>query len=188
VETKPTAPTVTTPTTTNSGTVNVASGDTLWKLASANGLTVAALKALNNLTSDYVYPGQSLVLTKSTQTVTAVQTVTPVVTKTNAGSVYTVQKGDTLYKIAVANGISIADLKTINDLNSDIIFVNQTLKVNQTATANTTTAVSDEKTYTVKKGDTLYSIAKASGTALTDLIASNDITSDTIYIGQVINL
>jgi LysM repeat protein len=185
-------PAPTTPVSTSKATVTVASGDTLWKLANANGLTVAELKALNNLTTDYVYPGQSLVLAKSAQTQTPAQTVTTVVAaNTSADSIYTVQKGDTLYKIASANGISITELKTLNNLSSDIIFVNQTLKVKQAAAVTVAAApatTSAEKTYTVKKGDTLYFIAKENGVSLAELIEANGITSDTIYIGQVINL
>ena len=199
-----TAPTVTQPTTTApttstaTSTITVAPGDTLWKIANANGLTVAGLKTLNNLSSDYIYPGQSLtvkaaVTTGNTSTGVTTPTVTTPSVPTVTNKVYTVQKGDTLYKIASANGISVADLKTWNNLNSDIIFVNQSLKVTASTTsaqvsAPTTSApVVSTNTYTVQKGDTLYSIAKKNGVSLAALIEANDITSNIIYIGQVIS-
>ncbi|WP_281251194.1 LysM peptidoglycan-binding domain-containing protein [Trichococcus collinsii] len=193
-----TAPTVTQPTTTapstsTTSTITVASGDTLWKIANANGLTVAGLKTLNNLSSDYIYPGQSLkvkttVTTGNTSTVVTTPTVTtpsvPIVTN----KVYTVQKGDTLYKIASANGVSVADLKTWNNLNTDIIFVNQSLKVTATQVSAPTPSApaASANTYTVQKGDTLYSIAKKNDVSLAALIEANDITSNVIYVGQVI--
>ena len=198
-----TAPTVTQPTTTapttstTASTITVAIGDTLWKIANANGLTVTELKTLNNLSSDYIYPGQTLkvkatVTTGSTSTVVTTPAVTTPSVPTVTNKVYTVQKGDTLYKIASANGVSVADLKTWNSLSTDIIFVNQSLKVAATttsvqATAPTTSApAASANSYTVLKGDTLYSIAKKSGVSLAALIEANDITSNVIYVGQVI--
>ncbi|WP_275658102.1 LysM peptidoglycan-binding domain-containing protein [Trichococcus alkaliphilus] len=198
-----TAPTVTQPTTTApttstaTSTITVATGDTLWKIANANSLTVTELKTLNNLSSDYIYPGQTLKVkatatTGSTSTVVTTPAVTTPSVPTVTNKVYTVQKGDTLYKIASANGVSVADLKTWNSLSTDIIFVNQSLKVAATttsvqATAPTTSApAASANSYTVVKGDTLYSIAKKSGVSLAALIEANDITSNVIYVGQVI--
>ena len=198
-----TAPTVTQPTTTapttstTTSTITVATGDTLWKIANANGQAVTELKALNNLSSDYIYPGQSLkvkaaVTTGNTSTVVTTPAVTTPSVPTATNKVYTVQKGDTLYKIAFANGVSVADLKTWNSLSTDIIFVSQSLKVAATttsaqATAPTTSApAASANSYTVVKGDTLYSIAKKNGVSLAALIEANDITSNVIYVGQVI--
>lgn len=44
------------------------------------------------------------------------------------------------------------------------------------------------KTYTVKKGDTLYSIAKRVGVDVNELIKFNNLTSNTLSIGQVLNI
>ncbi|MFZ2378340.1 MAG: LysM peptidoglycan-binding domain-containing protein, partial [Trichococcus flocculiformis] len=194
--TPPSNPAVPTPPSTVS-TITVASGDTLWKIANANGLSVAELKTLNNLSSDYIYPGQSLKVTKSVTNGNNSTGVTPpTVTKPSVPTVvnkmYTVQKGDTLYKIASANGVSVAELKAWNNLNTDIIFVNQSLKLAATTSSTQTTAPTTSEpeasgnTYTVQKGDTLYSIAKKKGVSLAALIEANDMTSNVIYVGQVI--
>ena len=194
--TPPSNPAVPTPPSTVS-TITVASGDTLWKIANANGLSVAELKTLNNLSSDYIYPGQSLKVTKSVTNGNNSTGVTPpTVTKPSVPTVvnkmYTVQKGDTLYKIASANGVSVAELKAWNNLNTDIIFVNQSLKLAATTSSTQTTAPTTSApeasgtTYTVQKGDTLYSIAKKKGVSLAALIEANDMTSNVIYVGQVI--
>ncbi|MFN4070245.1 MAG: septal ring lytic transglycosylase RlpA family protein [Thermus caldifontis] len=42
---------------------------------------------------------------------------------------YTVQKGDTLYRIAKAHGLSVAELKRFNGLTSDLIHPGQVLRV-----------------------------------------------------------
>lgn len=48
-----------------------------------------------------------------------------------AQGVYTVKKGDTLYRIARAHGLSVAELMALNGLTSDRIYPGQVLKVGQ---------------------------------------------------------
>lgn len=46
---------------------------------------------------------------------------------------YVVQKGDTLYRIAKAHGLSVAELKRLNGLTADLIHPGQVLRVGQEA-------------------------------------------------------
>lgn len=119
---------------------------------------------------------------------------------------YTVQKGDSLYKIALNHGITIDELKSLNGLTSNLIHPNQVLKVgtmNSSVKVDTTTkrpvstvsntvatkAVSNvEKTYTVQKGDYLYKIATTNGLTANELKTLNGLTSNLIYSGQVLKL
>jgi peptidoglycan DL-endopeptidase LytE len=73
----------------------VQSGDTLWKISQANKVTVTDLKTWNHLTSDNLYVNQKLTLLAPHSHEAAVGT-------------YLVQKGDTLYLIAVRNNLSVA--------------------------------------------------------------------------------
>jgi LysM repeat protein len=122
---------------TTSNTSSVASytvvgGDYLGKIANKYGVTVAQLKAWNNLSSDLILVGQKLKVQATNSTTT---TTTPSVTTTKPSSnstatkTYQVARGDSLWKIAQANGLSVNALKAMNQLSSDIILIGQTLKL-----------------------------------------------------------
>lgn len=110
-----------------------------------------------------------------------------------------IQKGQTLWGIAeqyTGNGQNykaIAQLNGIADPNK--IFAGDHLKiqVGGTTTAKPATATAPKpaaaKTYTIKKGDTLTSIAKANGTTVSALQSKNGIkNANLIKVGQVIKL
>src|SRR4051812_7760168 len=95
-------------------------------------------------------------------------------------NIYTVQSGDTLWKISQANQISVADLKAWNQLTSDTLYVNQKLSL--------LAPHSHETTYTVQSGDTLWKISTRFNLSVTQLKSINNLTSDTIRVGQVLKV
>ena len=95
----------------------VKSGDTLWKISQANKLSVSDLKSWNNLTSDIIYVNQKLSL------------LAPHTHEITSSSTYTVQSGDSLWKISTRYKLTVAQLKTLNNLTTDTIYVGQVLKV-----------------------------------------------------------
>ena len=91
-------------------------------------------------------------------------------------------------------------LKSWNNLNTDLILVGQKLTVkapstsspltpvqNQTASPAPSTPVST-KTYKVVSGDNLWTIASRNQTSVQALKQLNQLTSDTIFIGQILKL
>lgn len=115
---------------------------------------------------------------------------------------YTAKKGDTLYSIAKRYEITLAELRTANNLSeSDVLKAGQTLVI-PTADIENAAALAGEKkpsdsktqamkteNYTVKKGDTLYSIAKRNGIKLYDLLAVNNLKNDAVIkTGQILKL
>lgn len=100
----------------------------------------------------------------------------------NETTTYTVVSGDTLSGIAMKYNTSWQRLAEINNLNNpNLIKVGQILKVPVAATTNKSLL------YTVKSGDSLWSIAQnllGNGTRFNEIKALNGLTSDTIYPGQ----
>jgi membrane-bound lytic murein transglycosylase D len=104
--------------------------------------------------------------------------------KTVNSHTYKVKKGDNLYTIANAYNVSIEDIKNLNDLPNEKIKKGQILKINSPAPSsakgdNAKPKTSAKKeTYKVKKGDTLYSIAKKFGVKVDDLKKWNRATKN----------
>lgn len=145
----------------------VQKGDSLYSIANKLGTTVSELKKENNLTSNTLQIGEVLrIPTKEIYE--------------GEENVYIVQKGDTLYSVAMANNTTVDELKKANNLTSNILSTGQLLKI--------PSALLPESTYTVKKGDSLYSIANKYNTTVEELKRINNLTSNTLSIGQVLKL
>ncbi|TFI98097.1 muramidase-2 [Carnobacterium divergens] len=176
------------------GTYTVVSGDSLWAIANKNGVSVANLKAWNNLTTDTIFVGQKLTIKGGTTTAPTNPT-TPPAGNTNNGSTtsgtYTVVSGDSLWAIANKNGVSVANLKAWNKLTTDTIFVGQKLTIKGGSTNNSSqpsTNNNQSKTYKVVSGDSLWAIANKNGVSVANLKAWNNLTSDTIFVGQTLKM
>ncbi len=144
----------------------VKKGDTLWNIARNFGISVDELKKANNLTSNSLSIGQTLVIPGME----------------SEGDYYTVVKGDTLYKIANQFGLSVDELKRLNNLSSDTLSIGQRLLIKPTISEDVT------DTYTVKAGDSLYQIARKYNTTVDDLKRLNNLTSNLLSIGQVLKI
>ena len=95
--------------------------------------------------------------------------------------VYIVKKGDTLYGIANKYNISLNDLKKINNIDSNILSIGQILNI---PTNNSTVDNNQSNIHIVKKGDTLYSIARLYNTTVNKIKELNNLVSNIINIGQ----
>lgn len=127
--------------TANADTITVQAGDTLSKLARANGTTVDALAKANGISNpNLIFVGQQL---QTEGTANAAAPAQPAATQpaasapaASANGTYTVKAGDTLNRIAAANGTSVAALAAANGIqNINLIAVGQVLKLSADATA-----------------------------------------------------
>ena len=150
----------------------VQSGDSLWSIGNRFGVTVNQLKTWNNLTTNFLSVGQHLRLTAPTTPPPANETT------------YTVQSGDTLWSIGNRYGVTVNQLKTWNNLTSNHLSIGMRLKVS----GETTPTPPPTTMYTVKAGDTLWSIGTRYGVTVAQLREWNNLTSNFLSIGQRLNV
>ena len=149
-----------------SDTYIVQKGDSLWSIANKFNMTVSELKNLNNLTNNLLSIGQVLKIKDSSN---------------NGETTYTVQKGDSLWVIANKYDITTEELKSYNNLTSNLLSIGQVLKIPQGKT-------STENIYTVKKGDSLWTIANRYNTTVEKIKILNNLTSNLLSIGQQLKI
>ena len=174
----------------------VKSGDYLGRIASRHRCTVAQIKRWNNLSSNNIRVGQRLVIyrggvSSSSSASSSSSSSTATVTTSSGASTYTVKSGDTLSGIATKHGTTVSRIKELNNLSSNNIKPGQILKIREDAApVQTTSAPSGEyTTYTVKSGDSFYSIAKNyPGISAQDIMNFNGLSSSKIKPGMVIRI
>lgn len=136
-----------------------------------------------NLAKNTYYPSYSGTATPPSAT----KPTTPATT--NGDTVYTVKSGDTLSAIAAKYGTTYQKLAAYNGIsNPNVIHVGQKIKIPGKSSASATASAT---TYTVKRGDTLWGIAKSklgNGSRYKEIKSLNGLTSDTIYAGQTLKI
>lgn len=104
-----------------------------------------------------------------------------------------VKKGDTLWGIAekyLGSGSRYREIMSLNSLTSVTIHPGLVLSIPGT-NASANEAAKKTKTYTVKKGDTLWDIAAkylGSGSRYREIMSLSKTTSTTIHVGQILTL
>lgn len=148
-------------------------GDNLSAIGHRYGVRYKVIQDFNNLESTRLSLRQKLIIpvTKGTK---IKKRVTP--------SLYKVKSGDTLEGIAKRYRLSVAELKRTNRLASDMIRIGQSLKVGSKSVPK------DADAYTVKRGDTLQSIARLHKLSVRELKQKNNLTGDIIRIGETLTV
>ena len=104
---------------------------------------------------------------------------------------YKVKSGDYLGKIASRYGVTVSQLKKWNNLKSSNIRVGQTLYIygSSSAAASSSGSSSSGAYYTVRSGDSLYTIAKLyPGVSAENIKKANGLTSNNIRPGQKLKI
>ena len=99
-------------------------GDSLYLIATRNGVSLSSLRATNNLWHNYLEVGQTLYVPSAQG-----NTNPGSGSSSGGGQVYTVRTNDSLYLIAKRYGTTIQALKTANKLSSDFIYPGQVLTI-----------------------------------------------------------
>ena len=145
----------------------VKKGDSLWSIARANGLTVDELKSLNNLSSNVLHVGDTLLISSADST-----------GDDGNDSYYVVKSGDTLWSIARKYNLSVNELKALNNLSSNVLSVGQRLIVGKESSND----------YVVSAGDTLWAIARKFNVSVDDIKALNNLSSNNLSIGMILKI
>lgn len=152
----------------------VKSGDTVYGISKQFGVEAIDISNLNNLGGSIIQIGQVLKIPTKTGN------------NPNGMFTYTVKKGDSLYSIARVYETTVDEIKKLNHLTNNNLSIGQQLQIPETDF--TVTTKPNYSTYTVKKGDTLYSIAKKYNIPVNTLIVDNALQNNTLAIGQVLNI
>ena len=80
-------------------------------------------------------------------------------------------------------GVTVDELKKANNLTSNLLSIGQVLKI-----PTTEIETSGEEIYTVKSGDSLYSIARQYGLTVDEIKRYNNLTSNLLSIGQKLKI
>jgi LysM repeat protein len=108
-----------------------------------------------------------------------------------ADTIYTVQPGDTLFRIAMRFGVTVQAIMTANNLtNPNLIFAGQRLTIPTgdgpaPTPSPTSPPAGTPTTYVVQRGDTLGRIATRFGVTVQAIMAANNLTNpNLIFAGQ----
>ena len=154
-------------------------GDNLYSIARANNISVDTIMKDNGLTSIDLSIGQILKI--RTEGITIEECIGPDYTppETTSYITYTVKKGDNLYSIASKYNTSVTAILNLNNLTSNILSIGQVLKIPNSSSGN-----GSGTTYIVKRGDSLYSIARQFNTTVDSIKSKNNLKSNLLQIGQ----
>lgn len=162
-------------------------GDTLSEIASRYGTTVQEIADINNIINpNVIYPGQEIRILRNS-------TVAGQETRGTGSITYTVQRGDTLSKIADAYGVTVEHIVELNNIQDpNLIYPNEKLRITESENTNLnpiSQSSSRDYTYIVQRGDTLWKIARQYGVSVRYIVRLNGITNpNLIFPGRILKI
>ena len=157
-------------------TYTVKTGDTLYGISNQFGVSVTELARLNNVKADTIRVGQVLKIPTSSGS------------NPNTMFMYTVKSGDSLYSIARKYNTTVSALKDLNNLTTNNLTIGQILRIPEMYTKEEEMVLPNYINYTVKKGDTIYSIARNNNISVDTLVSDNSLSNNNLTIGQVLKI
>jgi len=142
-------------------------GDTLSEIAGRYGVPVRNIQGWNSLRGSRIYVGQRLEIYTDGRSAPS----------SSAGpTTHRVQRGDTLSEIADQYDVTVSQLRQWNNIRGSNIRIGQRLTVYSEQGQPTE--------HVVRRGDTLIEIAQRYGVSVANIKDWNNLTSNTIRIGQ----
>ncbi|MDR1498944.1 MAG: LysM peptidoglycan-binding domain-containing protein [Rickettsiales bacterium] len=165
-------------------TIKLRGGDSLLSISNKYNMKLSEISELNNIKPPYkVYVGQEIKVYSSNQNDEEEESIE----NTKHFKIVTVEKGDSLLKIAASNNSTLRELAEINKIKPPYnVYVGQTIKIPED---NKNSKPNDKDYYIVERGDNLYAIARKNGINFTDLISNNNLKKPYhIHVGQKLHL
>jgi membrane-bound lytic murein transglycosylase D len=178
--------------TTNSNTnlykYKVKRGDTISEIAERFGVSISLVKKWNNISGNHIVAGKTLKIYGSSNSTSLGDNTTKNSSNINY---YKIKPGDSIGKIADKYNVNISDIQKWNDITGEKIIAGNTLKIYSDAGVNDIAVeknVKNSKTnnafYSVKSGESLYSIAQKYNTSVAKLKSLNNLKNNKIIAGQ----
>src|ERR1035437_120942 len=180
-------------------------GDSISEIANKFGVSVANLKKWNSLTSNALNAGKSLKIFSDSKTSSLGDN-----TLKNSANInyYKIKAGETITAIAERYNVSTSSIRKWNNLKGNKIIAGSNLKIysdagvndisdNNSTTKNKTsvnkksgnkTVKKSENYYSVKRGDSLFAIAKKYGITVEDLRNMNKLKGNKLNQGQKLKI
>lgn len=186
----------------------VKKGETLWSIAQECNLSINQIIAANNLAnSELISIGQQIEIPSTKNTAPETNIITqPVIDKPNnkinsnisqpenaEPTIYTVKAGDNLWNISRKYGVSVAVITDINHLgDKDLLSLGQKIEIPAIGGGVSNSTQKQEPTiitYTVAKGDNLWSISQRYDVNMSTIISTNNLKEiSRLSIGQKLEL
>ena len=163
----------------------VQKGETLGTIASKYGVSVKSVQSVNKIRNpNRISVGHNLVIPvsgqpSSSRSLAATRGSTPAATKKSAPKSHTIRSGETLSGIASKYGVRTSDIKRWNGIrDANRIRPGQKLILHGASSGSSWTS------YTVRRGDTLSSIARRHSCTISELQKWNKLNNSRIMAGQ----
>jgi membrane-bound lytic murein transglycosylase D len=179
-------PVASSPGTTGIAYHRVRKGETLSTISRRYRTSMSSIMRANNLRSKHrIVAGTTLKIpVRGSAATTTARYTGEVDLKT---SVHKVRSGDSLWILARRYGTTVKQIQAANNMHGTRLHVGQKLKIPTRVVANP--PKNGYKTYTVKRGDTPYTIARSYKMPLNRFLAINSLTPRSkIYPGQCLNI
>lgn len=172
----------------NTATHTVQKGETLFGIAKKYDIGIQQLKKWNDLENNQLSVGQSLIIRNETEKPSSTG-------RSEETQIHTVETGETLFSVSKQHQVTIAELKAWNDLPSNSLKVGQNLTIypsesvkQEEQSITVDSEAQENSSYLVKNNDSLYKIARQHGMTVGQLKELNNMTSNTIRVGQYLTV
>jgi len=167
----------------------VKKGDTISELAEKFGVSSTLIRKWNKMSSNKLIAGKTIKIFTNESTSLGDNT-----TKNSANVIYhKIQIGETIGQIAELYRVSSSSVRRWNNLSSNKIIAGKTLKIYSDSDVydipeKKSSNEKPGKIYTVRKGDSLYSIARQYNLSVARLKNINSLSDNKIVVGQVLKV